>query len=106
MSDLTIERIKELQQKLHEGKPAVVGVVFRGDLRNWLEENVPQPEAEFPGDEFARYSGLPIYFDAWQEAECIAFYDELLLRAYLQRMEKPIDYARALVVIFNGKRDV
>ncbi len=106
MSDLTIEKLNELQQKLRGDGPPVVGVVLRSNLRSWVEANVLKQEAEFLGGEFARYSGLAIYFDEWQEAECIAFHDEMLLRAYLQRMEKPMEYAQALVVTFNGKRDV
>lgn len=98
--NLTIEEFIEIRRQSGEryGRP-VVGVVFRSDLeRTILDEfeNIGRGRNDNPAVELC-FPAFPVFFDHAQEFPCFVFYDEALLRAYLDRRRDPGGFAKGLL---------
>ncbi|MFN6460833.1 MAG: hypothetical protein RMZ41_003170 [Nostoc sp. DedVER02] len=91
---LNLDELKKLVDDFkQQPEPIPCGVVFRLALKEAIMNHFPKADDRgcLP------IIGLPIYFDAQQQEDCLVFEDRELLIAYLNRDKDPQAWAMQLV---------
>lgn len=88
---------------LSDSKPRCVGIVFRSDIQRALyvvTQRVSIAEVPSVPDSFG---GMPTFVDYQQREEFLEFYDDELLRRYLQRNDSSEAMVRYIACALNHK---
>lgn len=92
---LTLQEFNRIKAQLTPMSLPIAGLVCKPALEMTIRAKMIERSHDPHG--FGGLCGVPVYSDAHQCEEVIVFTDDRLLRAYLQRREKPEAWTKALM---------
>jgi hypothetical protein len=93
LMNLTLDELKKLVDDFkQQSEPIPCGMVFCLALKEAIMNHFPKADDQ----SCLTIIGLPVYFDAQQQEDCLVFEDRELLIAYLNRDKDPHAWAMQL----------